>query len=149
MVLSVIMVYIICWLPYWVFQLDLAVREQERPTLWRIVMFQAFNLMTYANSMLNPLLYNFLSDNFRKSFTKAFKCVDRFEANRSLRAENSVYPKGKEGYSQTTTVDKHELTNYTNCVLNPSTADEGINIETQTEIILSPTADLNEEAEKE
>lgn len=147
MVLSIIMVYIICWLPYWVFQLDLAVRVQKPPTLWRIVMFQAFNLMTYANSMLNPLLYNFLSDNFRKSFAKAFKCVDRFEANRSLRGENSIYPKGKEGYSQTTTVDKHELTNYTNCVMNKQIEDEGINIETQTENILPPTSELNEEAD--
>ncbi|XP_014781588.1 somatostatin receptor type 2 [Octopus bimaculoides] len=134
MVLTVIGVYIICWLPYWAFQLDIVVFTPP-VTEGRILMFQTFNILTYANSMLNPLLYNFLSDNFRKSFTKAFKCTSRFEVNRSLRAENSIYPKGREAYSQTTVIEKQELQTINHCATENKVQEDFANGETQTEDI--------------
>lgn len=42
---------------------------------------------------MNPILYAFLSDNFKKSFMKAFTCAKTKEINAQLHAENSFFPK--------------------------------------------------------
>ena len=96
MVLTVVGVYMMFWLPYWVFQVTLILRERRRLELWEVLLFNACTVLTFANSMMNPLLYNFLSENFRKSFVKAFTCVSRFEANKSLVVENSMYPRNNQ-----------------------------------------------------
>ncbi|CAH1793451.1 unnamed protein product [Owenia fusiformis] len=95
MVLIVIAVYIICWLPFWCFQVNLIFRAafNSRLKAWEITLFQVFTVLSYCNSMLNPCLYAFLSDNFRKAFIKAFKCANNLEVNRELANENSTFPK--------------------------------------------------------
>ncbi|KAL4239397.1 Somatostatin receptor type 5 [Mactra antiquata] len=94
MVLAMIFVYIGCWLPYWCFQVDLTFKipGMKVPT-WKIYMFSAFTVLSFANSMINPVLYAFLSDVFRKSFLKAFNCTRFIESNRSHTADNSVFPR--------------------------------------------------------
>lgn len=42
---------------------------------------------------MNPILYAFLSDNFKKSFMKAFTCAKTKEVNAQLHAENSFFPR--------------------------------------------------------
>ena len=91
MVLTIIAVYVICWLPYWVFQAVLSLKTEIMPP-WTTDLFQIITVLSYANSMLNPLLYAFLSDNFRKSFIKAFKCATVAEVNGTLQQEHSVFP---------------------------------------------------------
>ena len=91
MVLTIITVYVICWLPYWVFQITLTFVVSELKQ-WCILVFQSFTLLSYANSLLNPLLYAFLSENFRKSFIKAFHCADMREVNGALNNEHSTFP---------------------------------------------------------
>ena len=104
LVLAVIIVYIICWLPYWVFQIALTFRPDGFQR-FAITLFRVFTLMSYSNSMLNPLLYAFLSENFRKSFVKAFHCVPHVDINRLLRVEQNVFPMGK----------KQRYTSHTKC----------------------------------
>lgn len=48
--------------------------------------------LSYANSAVNPILYAFLSENFKKSFAKAFTCADK-DANAQLNPENSGNPR--------------------------------------------------------
>ena len=91
MVLTVITVYVICWLPYWVFQVALTFATAEVP-LWCVQLFQIITVMSYANSTLNPVLYAFLSENFRKSFIQAFKCAKAADVNAALHTEHSVFP---------------------------------------------------------
>jgi len=67
--------------------------QSHLPAQWFIILFNCITVLTFANSMLNPFLYAFLSDNFRKSFMKAFKCASPREVNKSLCNENSVFPK--------------------------------------------------------
>lgn len=74
LVTMIIAVYIICWLPYWAFQFHLIL-----PGVfifpWKVYMFQVFTILSYANSMINPMLYAFTNENFRESFISAFRCA--------------------------------------------------------------------------
>ena len=81
MVLAVISVYIICWLPHWIFQINLTF--QTRVPSGFILLFNIITFFSYANSMLNPILYAFLSENFRKSFKQAFVCCNVINNNES------------------------------------------------------------------
>ncbi|XP_063443766.1 somatostatin receptor type 2-like [Mytilus trossulus] len=104
LVLAVILVYVCCWLPHWVFQINLTFLPiYQRLEDWEIYLFNVFTVLTFANSMLNPLLYAFLSDNFRRSFAKAFKCVAAIELDRKTTAGetcNSVYPKSSQKHGE-------------------------------------------------
>ena len=102
MVLTVIAVYIICWLPYWVFQVYLTFTPAEYIPKFVFHAFLVITILSYANSALNPLLYAFLSDNFRKSFASQFKCMSASEANNALQVEHSMFPHRRSG--QTTAV---------------------------------------------
>jgi somatostatin receptor 2 len=42
---------------------------------------------------MNPILYAFLSDNFKKSFLKACTCAAGKDVNATLHMENSVFPR--------------------------------------------------------
>lgn len=42
---------------------------------------------------MNPILYAFLSDNFKKSFLKACTCAAGKDVNATLHLENSVFPR--------------------------------------------------------
>ena len=75
LVLTVIAVYVVCWLPYWVFQVIGSLLD-ETPPRWAIATFQYFTALTYANSAVNPVLYAFLSENYRKTFAASFQCND-------------------------------------------------------------------------
>ena len=84
LVTLIIAVYIACWLPHWVFQTYLVVQRPLDMPGWMLNMNYVFTLLMYTNSMVNPLLYAFTNEAFRKSFICAFCCaVDPF-AGRSL-----------------------------------------------------------------
>lgn len=58
-----------------------------------ITLFLLVGCMGYVNSAINPILYAYLSDNFKKSFMKACTCATSKEINAQLRLENSVMPR--------------------------------------------------------
>uniref|UniRef100_A0A8C4X136 Somatostatin receptor 1b n=1 Tax=Eptatretus burgeri TaxID=7764 RepID=A0A8C4X136_EPTBU len=71
MVITVVFVFIICWMPFYVMQLLDVFGLPPKYTLT-----QFFVVLSYANSCANPLLYGFLSQNFRRSFQQTF-CLFR------------------------------------------------------------------------
>lgn len=95
LVLTVITVYIFCWFPYWITQLALIFAAPKNQDDENIVV--AVNLLvgclSYSNSAINPVLYAFLSENFKKSFMKACTCANRGEANAALQVEHSLFPR--------------------------------------------------------
>uniref|UniRef100_A0A0K8TZH8 Somatostatin receptor type 4 n=1 Tax=Bactrocera latifrons TaxID=174628 RepID=A0A0K8TZH8_BACLA len=95
LVLTVITVYICCWLPYWISQVALINSNPMQSQLSRleILIFLLLCCLVYSNSAVNPILYAFLSDNFRKSFYKAFTCMTKHEVNAQLQAEPSLLAK--------------------------------------------------------
>lgn len=95
MVLTVISVYVICWLPYWVFQVHLTLKQgPEKLPYWKIVVFNIMTVLTFTNSMLNPILYAFLSEHFRKGFREAFKCqISSHSVGKSMMEDQSHFDK--------------------------------------------------------
>ncbi|XP_016978104.1 somatostatin receptor type 2 [Drosophila rhopaloa] len=95
LVLTVISVYIFCWLPHWISQVALIHSNPAQRDLSRleILIFLLLGALVYSNSAVNPILYAFLSENFRKSFFKAFTCMNKQDINAQLQMEPSVFTK--------------------------------------------------------
>lgn len=107
LVLTVITVYVLCWLPYWISQVALITSPPDIcNTRLEITLFVLVGCLGYSNSAMNPILYAFLSDNFKKSFLKACTCAAGKDFNAQLQLENSFFPRfGKrssEKYCSTT-----------------------------------------------
>ncbi|KFM74632.1 Somatostatin receptor type 4, partial [Stegodyphus mimosarum] len=100
LVLTVVTVYVICWLPYWCAQVWLTFMPPDSgQNTFSFTMMLLTGCLSYANSAVNPILYAFLSDNFKKSFAKAFTCAAGREVNAQLHVENSFFPKTTRGGS--------------------------------------------------
>lgn len=96
LVLTVITVYVFCWLPYWVTQVALIYTPPKQcQSNISIASFLMAGFLSYSNSAMNPILYAFLSDNFKKSFLKACTCAAGKDVNAALHIENSVFPRRK------------------------------------------------------
>ncbi|XP_012269033.1 allatostatin-A receptor-like isoform X2 [Athalia rosae] len=76
LVLVVVGVFAICWCPI---QLILVIKSLDLyPMSAAAVMVQIVShVLAYMNSCVNPILYAFLSDNFRKAFRKVIYCRPR------------------------------------------------------------------------
>ncbi|XP_070581629.1 allatostatin-A receptor-like [Ptychodera flava] len=73
MVVFVVVIFGICWMPVQVIILSLTLGGVGFDRALQIILWVS-NIMSYANSCVNPIIYAFLSDNFRKSFQKVFHC---------------------------------------------------------------------------
>ncbi|XP_076232241.1 somatostatin receptor type 2 [Calliopsis andreniformis] len=94
LVLTVITVYVLCWLPYWLTQVALIYTPPKQcQSKITITSFLLAGFLSYSNSAMNPILYAFLSDNFKKSFLKACTCAAGKDVNATLHNENSVFPR--------------------------------------------------------
>lgn len=97
LVLTVIAAYVFCWLPYWLGQLYIVLNYSNSPRSdFAVAAMLIASCLSYANSAVNPVLYAFLSENFKKSFAKAFSCNTK-DVNAQLNAENSTFPKPTRG----------------------------------------------------
>ncbi|XP_012324182.2 somatostatin receptor type 5 [Aotus nancymaae] len=69
MVVVLVLVFAGCWLPFFAVNIvNLAVALPQEPASTGLYFFVV--ILSYANSCANPVLYGFLSDNFRQSFRK-------------------------------------------------------------------------------
>ncbi|XP_038044331.1 G-protein coupled receptor 54-like [Patiria miniata] len=83
MVLTVVIVFAVCWFPTQFYSLW----EYFGPTFKRtdttLHLRTAGFVLSYANSCANPFIYAFLGENFRKSFRKAFhRCFKKAGGDR-------------------------------------------------------------------
>lgn len=67
MVSIVVAVFVLCWLPFYVFNVTSVTGTIDTTPILRST-FAFVVVLGYANSCANPILYAFLSDNFKKSF---------------------------------------------------------------------------------
>lgn len=70
MVLAVIGCYVICWTPYWTLQMVITIFEDSNDII--IFVSNLTQLIAYLNSALNPILYSYLSENFRSNLKLTF-----------------------------------------------------------------------------
>ena len=73
MVVVVVVIFALCWLPI---QIIFMVQNfgDFATDIFSIAMQMAANCLAYMNSCVNPILYAFLSENFRRSFRKLLCC---------------------------------------------------------------------------
>ncbi|XP_033999625.1 somatostatin receptor type 5-like isoform X1 [Trematomus bernacchii] len=75
MVVIIVLVFVLCWLPFFTTNMvNLVHIIPESNTNAAIYFFLV--ILTYVNSCANPILYGFLSDNFRQSFKKVL-CIQK------------------------------------------------------------------------
>ncbi|XP_057672932.1 somatostatin receptor type 2-like [Corythoichthys intestinalis] len=67
MVSVVVAVFVLCWLPFYVFNVTSVTGTLSTTPVLRST-FAFVVVLGYANSCANPILYAFLSENFKKSF---------------------------------------------------------------------------------
>lgn len=80
LVIGIICTYTICWLPYWITQLCVSFNSDGlSPMAGFYECFLIATSLSYTNSALNPILYAFLSDNFKR------RCFDVLNSNYALR----------------------------------------------------------------
>ncbi|XP_074521528.1 somatostatin-like receptor F_48D10.1 isoform X2 [Halichoeres trimaculatus] len=73
MVVVIVVVFVLCWLPFFIINMiNLVVIIPESSATAGIYFFAV--ILSYANSCANPVLYGFLSENFKQSFTKVL-CI--------------------------------------------------------------------------
>ncbi|XP_039541159.1 somatostatin receptor type 5 isoform X1 [Pimephales promelas] len=73
MVVIIVVVFVLCWLPFYIINIvNLVFILPENSVMVGVYFFAV--ILSYANSCANPLLYGFLSDNFKQSFRKVL-CV--------------------------------------------------------------------------
>ncbi|CAJ1053327.1 somatostatin receptor type 5 [Xyrichtys novacula] len=68
MVVVVVAVFVLCWLPF--YALNIVNLQMVLPGDFRGLYFFVV-VLSYVNSCANPILYGFLSDNFKRGFRKA------------------------------------------------------------------------------
>ncbi|XP_032394331.1 somatostatin receptor type 5 isoform X3 [Etheostoma spectabile] len=69
MVVIIVLVFVLCWLPFFITNIvNLIHIIPENNTTADVYFFLV--ILTYVNSCANPILYGFLSDNFKQSFQK-------------------------------------------------------------------------------
>ncbi|XP_067013107.2 somatostatin receptor type 2 [Anabrus simplex] len=89
LVLTVITVYVLCWLPYWVTQIFLIFTPARYcHSKLSVTIFVLAGCLSYSNSAVNPVLYAFLSDNFRKGFLKACACTHEKDIKFKMETKN-------------------------------------------------------------
>lgn len=73
MVVVVVVIFAVCWCPIQVVLVLKSVDEYELTT-FSVVLQIVSQTLAYMNSCVNPILYAFLSENFRKAFRKVISC---------------------------------------------------------------------------
>lgn len=81
MVVIIVLVFVLCWLPFFTTNIVNLVYTIPENNITATIYF-ILVILTYVNSCANPILYGFLSNNFKQSFQKVL-CVAK---------ANELYP---------------------------------------------------------
>ncbi|XP_072550461.1 somatostatin receptor type 5 isoform X2 [Salminus brasiliensis] len=75
MVVIIVVVFVLCWFPFFILNIiNVIIILPERNIVTGVYYLAV--ILTYVNSCANPVLYGFLSDNFKQSFQKVL-CVHK------------------------------------------------------------------------
>lgn len=89
LVIVVVIIFAVCWGPIQTVLVLKSLKQYEINTT-NIVIQITSHVLAYVNSCVNPILYAFLSENFRKAFRKLIACRSSGPVNaRSVNGERS------------------------------------------------------------
>ncbi|KAJ8246341.1 hypothetical protein GJAV_G00266580 [Gymnothorax javanicus] len=91
MVSIVVAVFVLCWLPFYVFNVT-SVTVSIKSTPAHKSTFDFVVVLGYANSCANPVLYAFLSENFKKSFENILCILTRGGGRQSEKVRGDGRP---------------------------------------------------------
>ena len=99
--MSVCLVFGVCWLPLHAHLLVVYFGRQPNERIYEIFRVLC-HCLAYANSSMNPIIYNYVSKDFRKSFKELFTskctCKKRWENEFDMKSRNSLRPSGSVKY---------------------------------------------------
>ena len=97
MLLIVALLFILSWLPLWTLMMlsDYAELSANELQVINIYIYPFAHWLAFFNSSINPIIYGFFNENFRRGFEEAFHlqfCQKRAQPKEAyaLRAENNV-----------------------------------------------------------
>lgn len=91
MVLVVVAAFIICWTPIHIFIIVKTMVEIDTRNPFVIAGWHLCIALGYINSSLNPVLYAFLDENFKRCFRDfCLPCRTRMEQNSLIRGHNTT-----------------------------------------------------------
>lgn len=75
MLLVVALLFILSWLPLWTLMMlsDYASLSERQHRIINIYVYPLAHWLAFCNSSVNPIVYGFFNENFRKGFKAAFK----------------------------------------------------------------------------
>lgn len=71
LVVTVIVAFVVCWLPYYVIQM---IHTFQDMTHAMSVAYTVSICLCYINSCFNPFMYTFIGDNFKRNILKLLRC---------------------------------------------------------------------------
>ncbi|KAJ4926382.1 hypothetical protein JOQ06_008556 [Pogonophryne albipinna] len=88
MLLVVALIFILSWLPLWTLMMlsDYASLTEHQYRVINIYVYPLAHWLAFFNSSVNPIIYGFFNENFRRGFQAAFKfqlCSEGFRHQRS------------------------------------------------------------------
>merc|ERR1711931_392635 len=100
MVIVLVTTFIICWLPYHVFQLckisGVAITGEEGETVQ-----EALSILAYTNSVFNPIMYTFMGSNIRRRWKEMIRRTRSFRPSIGSRSDYQPGKATKKFRSQT------------------------------------------------
>ncbi|XP_033098593.1 somatostatin receptor type 2-like [Anneissia japonica] len=86
MVMIIVVVFVLCWSPFYILRAFIAFQYQSLTSDYKLfkILLDGTMILSYINSCANPILYGFLSDNFRKSYQHARPCAKNDQADISV-----------------------------------------------------------------
>uniref|UniRef100_A0A8C5SQW4 Opioid receptor delta 1 n=1 Tax=Laticauda laticaudata TaxID=8630 RepID=A0A8C5SQW4_LATLA len=101
MVLIVVAAFIICWTPIQIFVIVWTLVGIDKKNPYVMASLHFCIALGYTNSSLNPILYAFLDENFKRCFREfCLPFRSRMEQNSFSRARNSTQERGQNPLSQ-------------------------------------------------
>ncbi|KAI8491087.1 Kappa-type opioid receptor [Branchiostoma belcheri] len=85
LVLILVAAFVLCWLPYHVFHIVRLSVLPETSRTWMLLAL-TFNALSFTNSVINPILYSFLGEQFRQSFRQALGASSAAPPHPAIRA---------------------------------------------------------------
>lgn len=102
MVVIIVLVFVLCWLPFFTTNIVNLVYTIPENNVTAAIYF-ILVILTYVNSCANPILYGFLSDNFKQSFQKVL-CLHKANGAGSV---NQRSERSKSNYSPASPLRSH------------------------------------------